>query len=594
MKIYKYICALIIGLTAALCHAQQDDISFKAVPSQSEVGLNERLRIDFVMNKDGDNFSPPDFEGFRVVAGPSQSISRSWINGKSSFSKTYSYFLSPKSKGNFTIKQALVDIDGQTYKTSPIQIKVTDAVESEDPSLKTPGDVASGSIRLVAEVSKDSPYLNEAISVIYKLYYSDDINLYNIINEKVPEYKNFLNQTLPEEKIVPKREFFDGKYYNLIVVKKVVLFPQKSGQLIIDSASMELTLQVPTGRFDFFGQQLQEQVQKTVSSLPKIIQVKPLPLENRPENFDGAVGEFAFSSHLSRNALATSESLQATLEISGTGNMPLIKLPSLQMPSSIEVYKPEIKENFKPTLSGSKGSVSETYTLVPQYKGSFKLPKMAFSYFDPKKNAYQTIYSGELPFDVTQGPEISTSQAGAPENSAVASKHKVKSATDLQFIKTKTRLFPIDRKPFIGSWLYFLLLLIPLIKIPSIILFYRRKKGHQADADTFRAKQADKLARKYLSEAKKQIGQKEMFYIALDKALHNFLKSKLKIETSELSKDKIRILLSENAVTTVDVRELLRLMENCEMARYTPLGKAANEEDYKDAVQILSLIDKQL
>ncbi|MBT4960466.1 MAG: protein BatD, partial [Flavobacteriaceae bacterium] len=73
--------------------AQDDSISFEAVLSKKSLGINENLRVDFKMNKDGDNFTPPSFKGFTVVGGPNQSVSNMWVNGKRTFSKSYSYFL---------------------------------------------------------------------------------------------------------------------------------------------------------------------------------------------------------------------------------------------------------------------------------------------------------------------------------------------------------------------------------------------------------------------------------------------------------------------------------------------------------------------
>jgi DNA repair protein RecN (Recombination protein N) len=88
-------------------------VSFGSKVSKRELGINERLRVDFTMNKDGDDFEPPGFENFNVVGGPSQSINNSWVNGVRSFSKTYSYFLAPKKRGQFTIEQATIKIDEQ-------------------------------------------------------------------------------------------------------------------------------------------------------------------------------------------------------------------------------------------------------------------------------------------------------------------------------------------------------------------------------------------------------------------------------------------------------------------------------------------------
>src|SRR5699024_3725183 len=150
MKYKIYILLLFVCITGLL-KAQDTAVQFEARVSKSELGVNERLRIEFTMNKDGDNFVPPAFDGFRVLMGPNQSVSHSWINGKRSFSKTYSYILDPQVKGSFTIKQAEVEIDGTIYKTTPITITVTQAVN--DPNAPPSSeDIANENLHLVAEV----------------------------------------------------------------------------------------------------------------------------------------------------------------------------------------------------------------------------------------------------------------------------------------------------------------------------------------------------------------------------------------------------------------------------------------------------------
>ncbi|MFD2434096.1 BatD family protein [Mesonia maritima] len=137
-------------------------VQFEAELSRTKLGINERLRVDFTMNEDGDNFNPPDFKNFTVVGGPNQSISYSYLNGKKTYQKKYSYFLQPTSRGTFTIGQAEILIKGEIYKTTPLQVEVTTAVDKP-----TDGNnselIASDNIHLVAEVSKSNPYLNEGI-----------------------------------------------------------------------------------------------------------------------------------------------------------------------------------------------------------------------------------------------------------------------------------------------------------------------------------------------------------------------------------------------------------------------------------------------
>src|SRR6478736_3489195 len=154
----KYLLLLLISFQGLWAQVQ-----FEAKVSKNTLGLNERLRVDFTINADGDNFTPPSFDGFRIVGGPFQQMSQQWINGRGSFSKTYSYILLPAQKGNLSIKQATIEYNDQVFKTSPIKITVTNAVEAP----REPGDnsvTAEEAIHLVAEISNTNPYINEPIT----------------------------------------------------------------------------------------------------------------------------------------------------------------------------------------------------------------------------------------------------------------------------------------------------------------------------------------------------------------------------------------------------------------------------------------------
>ncbi len=223
-------------LLFSLAFAQEDAVQFEANVSKEKLGVNERLRVDFKMNKDGDNFTPPDFEGFTVVMGPNQSVSHSWINGKRSFSKTYSYILSPVGRGKFTIKQATIEIDGNTYKTLPVHIEVTAAVDN--PGEENPAAIAEDKLHLVAEVSKGNPYLNEAITVVYKLYVSPDTNVSDFRPLDNPKYNNFWSQEIEIQRFEVKNGTYQGKPYRYVVLKQVVLYPQKEGELSLEPLSL--------------------------------------------------------------------------------------------------------------------------------------------------------------------------------------------------------------------------------------------------------------------------------------------------------------------------------------------------------------------
>jgi len=567
-------------------------VKFDAKVSKNKLGVNERLRIDFQMNQDGDNFNPPDFVGFTVVGGPNQSVSNSWINGKRSYKKTYTYFLAPKKRGNFTISQASITIKDQSYKTTPIKIQVTAAVDiPKDPN--DPSYLASQNIHLVAEISKTNPYLNEAITVVYKLYVSPRIQVDNWNEIDTPRFNDFWSQNINTQGQKVQNGKYNGEDYRFLVLRKTVLYPQKTGKLNIEPLTLDISMRVPTKRRDIFGSLLMTRVNKTVSAGNKTINVKSLPEVGKPVDFTGAVGGFSLNVLSSKTELDASESLQVKVNVKGKGNLKLFKLPKISLPSSLEVYEPEHNEDVKTNLSGMQGSISDSYTVVPQYKGKYPIPSISFSYFDLKTESYKRLSSDEIIINVLNGPSNSSSST---ENNAINSGNKqavVLNSDQFAFIKTKTDFLDIKSTHFFKTNTFWSLLLLPFLAIP-LAIFVRKKKANR-DADVYgnRIRKADKLARRYLSSAKKSLGKKEAFYIALEKALHNYLKAKLHIETSDLSKDKTNKLLNEKGVEDNVIKEFGSILESCELARYTPIDIVAMQEDYDKAAKTISLIDKQ-
>ena len=240
-----------------------------------------------------------------------------------------------------------------------------------------------------------------------------------------------------------------------------------------------------------------------------------------------------------------------------------------------------------------QGRISDMYTVVPQYKGKYPIPSISFSYFDLKTESYKRLSSDEIVIDVLEGPLNNAVETGEETTNGNTKQRVVLNNDQFAFIKTKTDLTSVKQNYFFKTSMFWSALLLPFLVIP-IAIFVRKKKATR-DADVFgnRIRKADKLAKKYLSSAKKALGQKEAFYIALEKALHNYLKAKLHIETSDLSKDKIKVLLSERGVSDEAITNFNSIMENCELARYTPITTVTMQEDYNKAAQTISLIDKQ-
>ena len=570
----------------------QGQVSFEAKVSKKRLGLNERLRIDFEMNENGDNFNPPKFMNFHVVSGPQQSVSRSWVNGVQSFSKTYTYFLTPKKKGKIVLGQAEVNINGEVYKTSPIEIEIISAVEKPNDPNNT-DNIIDGNIHLVAEISKNNPYLNEGITVTYKLYFRNPISISDVQELESPSYGDFWSHLIKIGRAeINMRGSYKGEPYNEVIWRKAVLYPQKTGKLILEPLTLNLSLNLPSNRKDLFGRRILTQAQKMITTGKDIIRVKGLPQNNKPDNFSGAVGEFDFDVILNKNALKASESFQVKIKVKGKGNLKLFNLPTINVPNTLEVYEPEHEENIQITVSGMEGFIEDNYTIVPEYQGKYPIPPVKFTYFNPQTALYKTLDSQDLLVDVFDGP-----QAGSKRANMVVSESKQiieTSENAFRFIKLNTELTPVNKKIFWMSNRFWILLFTPLLLIITAYLFKFFVFEKTEDAITSKQRKAQYLAKKYLSSAKKVFHNQILFYEALERALHNYLKAKLKIETTELSKSKIEILLLDKKVKKQTALDYVSVIENCELARYAPGSSVNIQSDFEKASRLIATIDKQL
>jgi hypothetical protein len=567
-------------------------VEFTANVSRDKIAINERLRIEFKMNVDGDNFTPPNFTGFQVVAGPSQSVSQSWINGKGSMSKSYTYVLKPTKTGKISIQQAVMSYKGDEYKTIPQVINVTGAVATP----KSPDDqsiVAEDGIHLVAEVSNANPYLNEAIRVVYKIYVSNQTGVTGWNELDSPKYRDFWSQNIDNRNRQVQNGTYNGEPYRFLVLREALLYPQKTGVLEIEPLTLDVQVQVPGNRTDFFGRPYMVDSNITVSAGKRQINVKNLPAVGRPASFTGAVGDFDFKVTTDRAQLEAGESLTTQITVSGTGNLKLMELPKLKAPQGLEVYDPERTTNVNTTINGMRGSITDSYVVVPQNGGKYIIPPVAFSYFDPTKGQYVTKTSEEL-LVMVDGEPVTTASGVAAATTSNSNINVIPTIAPFAFIKTQTQLVDQNKTYFFNSATYWAILGGSFLLLPLVLIVrnYQDKRG--ADVVGNRIRTANRLSKKYLSEAKKHIGNHDLFYVSLEKSLHNYLKSKLRLQTADMSKDKVALLLTERGAQEETQKAFVELLASCEFARYTPSSDATMQQDYEKAGNVLTTIDKQI
>ena len=588
MKQKIYYILILCALMSVSTYAQTPKLV--ASVSKNKLGLNQRVKIQFTINKQGaDNFQAPNFKNFQIVSGPSQSISQSWVNGSASFSQSYNYIIKPLKKGEFLIPAASIKLNNKILTSKPVKVIVLDPVDiPKDPN--DPNYIAQQNVHLVAEISKSSPYVGEGIYVEYRLYVSQNISVRDFSYTDSPQYNGFWNQDIKIRGLTTQNGTYNGEQYRYVVLQKALLIPTKSGKLTIDPIEMDIVIGVPTGRGDFFGNPIVKNITKSFASAKKFIRSKELPIEGKPESFNGAVGDFNFIVSSSKNILKSNETATVSVKVTGNGNLKLFELPEIKTPSELEVFTPEQKEKINVTSRGIRGSVTKNYTIVPQFKGKYKIPSTEFSYFDLKEKKYVRLTSEDIFVDVLEGKELVTDSDLASN----AKKDIVVTGANFRYIQTSSAFSLANESDFYTSKFYYLILILPLLFIPIGIVIAKRNDARNNDVLGNKLRKADRLAKKYLSEAKKQLGTKEAFYVALEKALHNYLKAKLRIETSDISKEKITELLKRKSVNESTIRSFIEVFNSCDMARYSPVSVVEMKDDYEKSRLVITQIDKQL
>lgn len=376
------------------------DISFKAEAEKTEISVNERLFVQFILiSKENIQLDKPmelpKFEGLQHL-GASQVNKVQYINGEVTKLFGVESVLVADRVGEYTIGPAIVTINGKQYKTQPIKIKVTEGLKP-----KVEGGQRMQGAFLTTEVSNSNPYVNQETVIVVKAFARDYSILQRLRNYQEPDFTNLVTNYVSEQvRDHEKQVLVEGRTFISKEIARYVVFPQKSGEIKIDPFSVDVLISGHYGAETIM-----------LSSDPIQLNVKNLP-EGRPKNFSGAIGEYTMNTNLSKKNLKSEESINLEIEIVGSGNLNTLKMPEIDLPEHIETYAPRKRENFEARPSGLRGKVVETLILVPQYGGDYKIDPITFSYFDPEKNEYINLKSKSfnLKVDGPPPPVIDTTQ----------------------------------------------------------------------------------------------------------------------------------------------------------------------------------------
>lgn len=553
---------------------------------------DEKFQIVYLLDgaQEGGTFNEPVIDGAKflhksspVKIGESTQVVIS--NGRqveNSSTKTFKYTVTYRlnKTGNLQVGPASVTVGGkkitapgftasvnkqqqQQRASSPSRTLpgIGGAVDMNDPFTQTADKpISSNDLYVRIEMSKPQVYEQEAVVCTIKLYTKFPIRP-GIIPLEQPSFDGFLIEELNQPGQV-NVERVNGQNYYTAVLKKCILYPQKSGKLTIKSGVFDIT---PVQRDIYVGINsaiaVPHDTKLTVKSNSATVNILPLP-EPRPAGFTGAVGEFKVSTSINPHELKTYSPATYNYVVQGKGNIKYVKAPDVQFPQEFDTYDPQSHINTTSDGTDVTGNVTFAYTVIPQYVGNFELPSSKFVYFNPSTAKYETIDIPAMPLHVAKGQGQPSSHYKKRQQ-AMTDVHALKHG-DLNLEKTHTYL--VDN---MGYWLAYLL---PLLALVGVIIYNRKRLKEMADVKRMRTKRAGKVAQKRLKRAKAfaSAGKRNEFYGEVLTAMWGYMSDKLGIPVSDLSKDNIAAELERYGVDESLRSETLDLLEQCEFAQYAP------------------------
>jgi hypothetical protein len=606
-NILKFIIALIFFAAGNIFAG---NVTIKASVSSNPVAINANFRYSVEISGNSTSLPSvkfPDLSNFYILSGPNTSTNMQWINGKMSSSKTYSFILKPKKLGEVTISGATAKADGKTISSNVIRLKVVKG--SSAPSAnkaktaKNVNDptVSGNRVFMKTSVSKRKAYLGEEIDVEYKLYFNVSIRSYNL--ESVPANAGFWNEDfeMPRQPAIHS-EIVNGVNYNVAVIRKTALFPTRTGKLTIEPITVTLETVVRAKRnrrnsfFDnFFDDPFNTRtIKKTLSSKPVSVNVQAPPKENKPADFNGAVGRYNFSVTVDKNSVNVNEAVSLKIKLSGVGNIKLIELPKPIVPPDMEQYEPKINSSIKRNGNKISGSKTAEYILIPRLGGDYTIKPLSFSYFSPKDKKYVTLRSEPLSIKVSgKGTAVSNplSMGNALNRTEVTLL-----GSDIRFIKNERSAFRrIGAKPYLSSVFWgniFSALLLFLL----IFIYYEKKSKLESNIKLAKSKKAGKIAAKTLAKAKKILssGKDTEYFKAISAALRGFVQDKLFIDLTDFTMPKVNKALKEKGIPADQVDEYISVLEESDFKQYANVGSTLEEKQelFEKAKSILTKLEK--
>lgn len=557
----------------------------------------------------------PSMGDFQLLAGPFSSYSShsQWVNGKMTMKTvvTYTHVFRANKEGTFTIPSATIRVGRKEYKTNRVEIVVNaGSAQTTAPGPNQPAEAGRGT---ALDNRDDNPVFLRVIPSKKEVYVGEQfvsgLKVYTRVNTRpgssakdIP-YEGFFKTSLDPDANA-QRQDIDGQQYITQVIQRHILIPQKSGEIVIDPYESEWMIQQQVQRRnsnsifdDFFDDPFFNSMQDVpvkLSTRPVTILVKSLPA-GAPDGFAGAVGDFSMTALLSAEEIGVNEALSLTITIRGTGNIPLMGEPEVNLPPDHDLY--DVTRSLHTTTSGNRisGSVTFEYPIVARHAGRFRIAPIQFSWFDPGAKLYRTTTSEEFTFTVLKGE--TDDEPGSVYVPGVMQESVRDIGTDIRDISRAPQLFtPLSNSLMATRW-YRWVYLLAVVAGLLISLMIRKVARRNANLTLVRNRHANRSARARLKRADRfrRAGEPDKFYEEVGKAIWGYMADKLNIETSSLSREVILEDMIKRGISEEVRIEFLRILDDSEFSRFAPSSEKSDVNQlFSDSVTLIRNLENSL
>jgi hypothetical protein len=575
MRVYL---TFLLLLAAMISRAQE--IVFKATVDRTTIATGEQLELTVQLVNSRERFAAPDLGGLVIISGPFESSNISYVNGRMSSSLTRTWRLTATKPGTYTIGRTEVKVGGGIIATDPIAVTVSKGAAAPSDPYATQGQSNDANLFATITVDRNNVHVGEQLVATYTLY--SRYNNLELSKYELPKMTGFWAEEidLGNSGWEPKPRQVNGVAYNVAVLKKQVLFPQKSGKLQI--APLELGCLVNRSFFDR-GSNV------PVRSNALEITVKELPLP-APADFTGAVGALSLTAGLDRTNVNVNEPVQLDLQFSGRTNLKLLEAPALDLPQDLEAFDPKTVDRIAVNGGGMSGARTFQYLLIPRHEGRFELPSFTFSFFDPEKDRYVQLSTDAFTITVEASGVAATN--GSTE--VPAQRDVQQMAEDIRYIRTGDLGLQPEGGWLFGSATYWASLTLPAMAYLLLLGWHRRTAARRENPAIQRKLRADRTARKALRTAESALrtGSGAAFHDALNSALRGYLQDALSLSPAQLDRARIAAALERHEEGPEVAEEVQRILATCDMARFTPGGAHSDQQLYDAAVTVIGRLER--